>query len=292
LKGDRDIASFSAGTFQEASLDGKPTPIMAMERVRGAVAPSAIDGRLPAARDELLLAKKTMDEIGASVGDFVTVRLRGRVARFRVVAKGVIPDNEGAGLRLGRGAMITFRGLERLVPNPPRNVFLLRFRSGVDKQTALRRLSNLGAVGGRKPVDIANFNRVDSMPFAIGGLLGTIGIAVMAHTLLTSIRRRRRDLALLKTLGFERGQISRAVAWQATTIVLVALAIGIPVGIAGGRWAWTIFANDLGIVPEPVFPVLPILLVIPAAIVAANLIAAIPAALAGRTPAAVALRTE
>ena len=62
----------------------------------------------------------------------------------------------------------------------------------VDKQTALGSLRNLGALGNRRPVDIANFNRIDSMPFAIGGLLGTIAVAVMAHTLLTSIRRRRR----------------------------------------------------------------------------------------------------
>jgi hypothetical protein len=292
LERDRDIASFSAGTFQEASIDGRLTPIMAMEPVRGSVGPSAIDGRLPTAPDELLLATKTMAKVGAAVGDVVTIRLRGRSARFRVVAKGVIPDNEGAGLRLGRGAMITFQGLKRLVAAPPRNVFLLRFRPGVDEKAALQRLSNLGALGNRKPVDIANFNRIDSMPFAIGGLLGTIAIAVMAHTFLTSIRRRRRDLAVLKTLGFERGQIWRVVAWQATTIVLLALAIGIPLGIACGRWAWTIFANELGIVPDPVFPVLPILLVVPAAFLVAYLIAAVPATLAARTPAAVALRTE
>jgi ABC-type antimicrobial peptide transport system permease subunit len=208
------------------------------------------------------------------------------------VGKGVIPDNEGAGLRLGRGGMITFQGLKRLVPAPPRNVFLLRFRRGVDKEVALASLRSLGALGGHKPVDIANFNRIDSMPFAIGGLLGTIAVAIMAHTLLTSIRRRRRDLAVLKTLGFERGQISRVVAWQATTITLLALTIGIPLGIAGGRWAWTIFADELGIVPQPVIPFLPILLVIPAAILVANLIAAVPATIAGRTPAALALRSE
>jgi predicted lysophospholipase L1 biosynthesis ABC-type transport system permease subunit len=233
-----------------------------------------------------------MSKVGADLGDVVTIRVRGRSARFRVVGKGVIPDNEGAGLRLGSGAMITFQGLKRLVPAPPRNVFLLRFRPGVDKQTALEGLRNLGALGGAKPVDIANFNRIDSMPFAIGGLLGTIGVAIMAHTLVSSIRRRRRDLAVLKTLGFERGQISRVVAWQATTIALLAGAIGLPLGIAGGRWAWTLFADELGIVPEPVIPLVPILIVLPAAILVANLIAAVPATLAGRTPAALALRTE
>ena len=292
LKRDRNIAAFSAGTFQEGSIDRRPTPMMAMNFVRGSVGPSVIDGRVPTARDELLLATKTMSGLGAHLGDVMTVRIGGRSARFRVVGKGVLPDNEGAGIRLGRGAMITFQGLKTLAPAAPENVFLVKLRPGLDEKAALASFRRLGTLGATRPVDIANFNRIDSMPFAIGGLLGTIAVAILAHTLITSIRRRRRDLAVLKTLGFERGQISRAVAWQATTIVLLGIALGVPLGIAGGRWAWTIFANELGIVPEPVVPLLPILLLIPAAILVANVIAAVPAALAGRTSPALALRTE
>ena len=166
------------------------------------------------------------------------------------------------------------------------------FRPGVDREAALRSLQDLGAIGNRKPVDIANFNRIDSTPFAIGGLLGTIAVAVMGHTLLTSIRRRRRDLAVLKTLGFVRGQVSRAVAWQATTIALVAIVLGVPLGIAGGRWAWNVFADQLGIVPEPVIPVWWIAFVVAGALLVANLIAAAPAAIAARVRPGVALRAE
>jgi ABC-type antimicrobial peptide transport system permease subunit len=171
-------------------------------------------------------------------------------------------------------------------------MFLVRFAAGVDKKRALGSLEEASALTGEKPVDLANFNRVDSMPFVIGGLLGVVAIATLVHTLMTSIRRRRRDLAILKTLGFERRQVWRTVAWQATTIVLVALAIGLPLGVAGGRWAWTIFADELGIVPEPVIPLAAILLVIPAGIIAANLIAALPARLAARTRPALVLRAE
>jgi hypothetical protein len=46
------------------------------------------------------------------------------------------------------------------------------------------------------------------------------------------MRRRRRDLALLKALGFTRRQISATIAWQATSTVAVGLLIGVPVGIA------------------------------------------------------------
>jgi ABC-type lipoprotein release transport system permease subunit len=64
---------------------------------------------------------------------------------------------------------------------------------------------------------------------------------MMTHTLVTSVRRRR-DLAMLKTLGFVRGQVVAAMVWQATTFAVVALALGRPLGLAAGRWPWELTA--------------------------------------------------
>ena len=41
----------------------------------------------------------------------------------------------------------------------------------------------------------------------------------------------------MKTIGFIRWQVRYAVAWQATAIAGIALLIGLPAGVAGGRWA-------------------------------------------------------
>ena len=109
---------------------------------------------------------------------------------------------------------------------------------------------------------------------------------------MTSVHRRARDLAVLKSLGFVPAQVLRTVAWQATTLASVALVIGVPVGIALGRVVWDIFANQLGTLPEPVTPPLPLALMFPIAILAANAVAAIPGYLAARTPPALVLRTE
>ena len=100
------------------------------------------------------------------------------------------------------------------------------------------------------------------------------------------------DLAIFKTLGFTRRQVRHAIAWQATTIAAIALLIGLPTGIAGGRWAWRVFATQLGVLPEPAVPLPTILIAIPAALVLANLIAAAPARAAARTQPATVLRTE
>jgi hypothetical protein len=82
------------------------------------------------------------------------------------------------------------------------------------------------------------------------------------------------------------------VAWQATTLTLLALALGIPIGIAVGRWIWTAFSNQLGIVPSPAVPLPTLLLAVPATLLLANLIAYLPGRAAGRVQAATVLRTE
>ena len=72
----------------------------------------------------------------------------------------------------------------------------------------------------------------------------------------------------------------------------LALLLGLPLGVAAGRVAWRTFASTLGVLPEAVVPLAPVLLAVPIAVVAANLLAAVPAFLAARMRPAVVLRAE
>jgi ABC-type lipoprotein release transport system permease subunit len=108
----------------------------------------------------------------------------------------------------------------------------------------------------------------------------------------SSVRRRRRDLAVLKTLGFLPRQVWATVAWQATAFATMAVLAGLPLGVAIGRWAWRLVAVQLGVVPEPALPPLQILAVAGGAILAGNLIAAGPGWVAGRLRPALVLRSE
>jgi ABC-type antimicrobial peptide transport system permease subunit len=108
----------------------------------------------------------------------------------------------------------------------------------------------------------------------------------------TSVRARRRDLAILKTLGFSRRQVSGTVAWQASTLVAFALTCGVPLGIGAGRWAWGAFAQGIAVVPAPVLNPIWVALGLPVAVLLANLIAALPARSAARTKPAIVLRSE
>jgi ABC-type antimicrobial peptide transport system permease subunit len=106
------------------------------------------------------------------------------------------------------------------------------------------------------------------------------------------VRQRRRELALLKSLGMQRRQLRVVVACQTSTILLVALIVGIPLGIAAGRWAWTAFASEIGVVPAPVVPAAALALGAVALLAVGNLLASWPAAVAAGTPVARVLRSE
>ena len=80
--------------------------------------------------------------------------------------------------------------------------------------------------------------------------------------------------------------------WQATTLIAAALVLGIPLGSAGGRLAWSVFSTGLGVEADPVVPAFQLAIAVPAAILVANAIAAVPAFLAGRTRPAVVLARE
>jgi predicted lysophospholipase L1 biosynthesis ABC-type transport system permease subunit len=146
--------------------------------------------------------------------------------------------------------------------------------------------------GRERPAQITNLDRIRWTPVVLAALLAALAVATVGHTLVTSIRRRRRDLALLKTMGFVRGQVSAAVAWQATTIALVAVVVGLPVGLALGRVLWRALAEQMGIVPDVVTPGTALLVAAPATLLLINLIALVPGWLAGRVRPAVALRAE
>jgi ABC-type antimicrobial peptide transport system permease subunit len=97
---------------------------------------------------------------------------------------------------------------------------------------------------------------------------------------------------VLKVLGFVRSQIRATVAWQSSTLALLAGLVGLPLGIAAGRTAWDVFAGRLGVPPRPVTPVVAVAVLLPVLLVLANVVAAVPGRVAARMRPAAALRTE
>jgi hypothetical protein len=242
-----------------------------------------------------MLGTRNLERAGLQVGDIAVLRLGNTAAGLRVVGRGLFPEFGDAG-GLGNGVYMTFRGLKRMLPEARENVFLLRYRPGTDasSETAHLRaaLDPLPTRASGEPREVQALSDISGLPALLGGVLAVLAAATLAHTLISSVRRRRRDLAVLRTMGFVRRQVWLSVLWQTVTLVAVALVIGIPLGALLGRFAWNVFAEDLGVLPEAVVPVAATLLIVPATIVLANLIAAIPGRMAARAQPGLALRAE
>jgi ABC-type lipoprotein release transport system permease subunit len=220
---------------------------------------------------------------------------------MEVVGRAVFPVFAEAG-SLGEGAFADLGATKRILGQELEYYeqgLLVRLASptdvdGVveDVRDALGPTNELFVIQQGRPTDITNFGRVEATPYLLGAILAGLSCATLAYLLVTAVRRRRRELAVLKTLGFVRGQVRATVGWQATTLIVVALVIGIPLGVAAGRWIWSLFADELGVVNEPRVPLLAIAILVPVAVVVANAIAALPAAIAARTRPAIVLRAE
>ncbi|HTS96646.1 MAG TPA: hypothetical protein VMI33_08485 [Streptosporangiaceae bacterium] len=89
-----------------------------------------------------------------------------------------------------------------------------------------------------------------------------------------------------------RGQLAAITAWQACALTAVALLAGLPVGVAAGRWAWGLFAGEVGLSPAAITPVSLVLPLVPGAILAAIAITFPSGWRNARTNPAAALRAE
>ncbi|MGH2715544.1 MAG: FtsX-like permease family protein [Thermoleophilaceae bacterium] len=296
LRADRSIAELTAGTVDEIRIGGKATGVLAMKSIRGALSPTVLEGRAPAGSREILLGTKTAGTLAAEIGDTVEGRIGDRASAFRVVGRGVLPDFaiSGSGpLAFGNGVAMTAEGMRRLDPRAPRNLLLLGLAPTAEAPATLARLQReASATPPPRPADVGNWGRVDAFPYLAAALIGVGAAALLAQALITSIRRRDRDLAIFKTLGFERRAMRATVAWQASTVAAIGVLVGLPLGVGLGRFGWNLFAAELGVVPEPMAPAWSALLVIPAALLLANLVALVPAAIAARIRPALVLRAE
>jgi ABC-type antimicrobial peptide transport system permease subunit len=179
--------------------------------------------------------------------------------------------------------------LIRFRPNQRGTEHTMQF---LDRELFRGNPGNGAVLGPQRPNDATSYEHLTRTPLYLALLLIALAIGSAAHLLMTSVRRHRRDLALLKTLGFTRHQVSTAVFAQASTLIGVALVVAVPVGVISGRWLWATTAHSLGIpVSQPV-PITDILIVIIGAVAVANLLAFIPGRLASRIRPSVALRTE
>jgi putative ABC transport system permease protein len=317
------VTEYAAGNYGQLAIDGQIVPAIGVDQLHGSGYLTLLAGRAPAAPDEIALGAQTLHAIHRQLGQTVRVTVNlltsGVAAQrlMRIVGVAILPAfsrGSFAPTDLGTGAVVPASVLSvRSSPNATTlcftsatcyNFFLLRYRPGTDLTAAAATLTTaaLTKVGcpvgsctvtaDQRPGDIKDYAGIRDTPLVLGAVLVLLAVGTLAHVLLTGVRRRRRDLAVLKTLGLVRSQVLRVVAWQASALAGAALLVGLPLGILAGRWVWTLFAGSAGVSGVPDVPVLLVLAAVPVTLVLANVIAAGPGWDAARVRPAAVLRTE
>ena len=293
------VAAYVGYASGELLVEGEGLQVAALGRGRGDAGPVASEGRLPRADDEIALGHQTLDDVDKEIGDTVTVTSApGQPAiDARVVGTLVLPAGLDELFTLSEGAVMTGEGVaavagdEAYIPN----TFLVDFADGTTQEQGIASLQEdfPETVGAFQFSDqVENLRQVQRLPRLLALLVGVLALGTLANVLITAVRRRRRDLATFVTLGFRRRQLAATVSWQATTFALLALVLGIPLGVAAGRLVWRAVATTIGLDVDPALPQAWIVLLVLTVLVVANIVALLPARTAAHTRPAEILRSE
>ena len=306
------VTGWTYGDHGIIGIGGQLVPAIGLAPGRGPMfSPTLLAGRAPGTSHEIVLGTSTLRRLGLHVGQPVAVTVNGHPMRDRIVGRAVFP-NFGQGsftpTDLGDGAETTAAVLRsQAVPTgglPGYEFVLLRFTHGPGRGPAMARFQrSMGrfcaqvqqstcVVMDQRPNGVTSYARIDGTPRVLAALLAALGIAVLAQFVVVSGRRRRRDFAVLKTLGLLGRQLRAVIAWQVSVLAGIALLVGLPLGVAVGRWSWQLFGSGLGIPPGAGLPVSLVLLTLPAVLIIANAVALWPGRSAARIRPAQVLRTE
>ncbi len=312
LDKDPDVATWSGLNFVGAELDGRQV-LMLAERPGAAVAPPLLSGHGLDASNQVVLGATTLLQLHRRLGDTVTFSVGKSRPRRLVIVGTATMASISKGLEMGSGALVAtsdfpaslLNAQESPIPGP--NAVVIRIRAGVDPTAAYRSLEEIttkidaipgdaGAAGGvvpvLRPAGIVNYRSMGTTPSILSIGLAVGAVVALGLTLVASVRRRRHDLALLKTLGFTQRQAAAAIAWQSSVAVVIGMIIGVPAGIIIGRSLWVLFAHEINAVPAPIVPGTLIAVMAVGALVLANIVAAVPGRIAARTPTSLLLRAE
>jgi hypothetical protein len=319
LAGQPAVTAWSEFSFAQLPIDGQIIPALGLQRQLGSVEPPTTGGHALSGPGQAELGSVTLHQLGKKIGDRVQIGIPGHQQTVVITGTVTLPSF-GVGAAdhpsLGRGVMVPAATLRAVMgqsgPKPAESqalpvlpstalIDLAPGTTAAQRHALITRITSAnpdGTPGGTyemvsaRASAVVNAEQLGGQPLALAVGMAVAAVLSLALTVLSLVRRRRGELALLKVLGMTRRQLWAVVAWQTTLTLLIAVLVGGVLGIVFGRLAWHAFAGSLGIVPIVEVSVPVLIGGLAVLVVAGNLLAAVPAAVAARTRPAAALRAE
>lgn len=266
-----------------------------------AIAAVVVSGRMPTSADEIALGPRMLVFQGVRVGQMVRLSGDNGTHLYKVTGSGLVPEGPRNGY--AEGAWISPAGYDLIFEKHKFHSLLVSLRPGADvaatiaalakaTDTAIPEAQGFAFSPPDPPVEVAEIRSVRTLPIALGGFLALLAVGAVGHALATAVRRRSHDVAVLRALGMTQWQCRWIVVTQASVLALIGLLFGVPLGLATGRTLWRVVADYTPL--QYVAPTAPwaLLVIAPAALLVANLLAAVPGRRAARLKISHVLRTE
>jgi ABC-type lipoprotein release transport system permease subunit len=332
LNSDPEVAGWSAVDFASVQIDSEATPVLLMRPYAKVSPLLLSGHGLEANDQIVLgpatmqqLHKRVGETVTVSYGSPEDSPVYVPPTELTIVGTAALPavgsplsghPSMGTGAIVSEGlqpkAMAKFLSSPYPALNGPKMVFV-RLRPGVSNAAGLQSFKSVDQAGNKAlyavpdgegkgdsveplavqyPAEIENYRSIGDTPSVLALGLAAGASVALGLTLTASVRRRRRELAMLRALGFIGRQLRATIAWQASVAGVAGVVVGVPLGIVLGRWLWTLFARYINAVPEPTIPVLTVIIVSVCALLLVNIVAALPARIAARVSTAQVLRGE
>lgn len=284
------------------TIDGIPEFVTATRDVKGHLAPVVVRGRAPVGTAELALGGDTADRLGVEVGDVVEVALGGAAAPMRVAGIVALPVPEdggssASGAYLAADATDALGGEAACIDGDScsRAVGLV-LREGVPLPLIAERYTDdehdIGVYLPQPPAEVERLAAVQDLPGYLAGFLALLAATAVSFAAASTVRRRRADLAVLRVLGMTGRQLRTTVSVLVLTLTAAGALAGSVLGLVVGRSVWRGVADSVSLPYAPDVPLAFAILTPLAAVLLAQAAATLSRWTAGRTPAALVLRTE
>lgn len=307
---DDRVDAVAAALREHVDVKGRPLPVYATTDLKGSLGMVAIEGRIPITTGEIAIGPATAKARAIDVGDSIPVGPDGDPTE--VVGLVLLPQTPHSSF--DQGAVLTAPELERMVqrartvdaevsgqepdPSPLQVAYAMR----VDPDASVDDVAApiLEVADGDPsaiemseiPADAENLRNVRTLPLLFAAFTVFLAVGALAHVTASTIRRRRGEIAVLRALGLTPRQARRAFSWQGSTLAFVGLAVGIPLGILAGTaiWRWVARATPVVYVSPVLWWVL--VVAVPATLLIAVAVAALPGGRAARLHLGETLRAE
>jgi FtsX-like permease family len=241
-RGEIDLVAASGETRQVGAVG--------LEGATGPMWLAVLAGRSPPGPGEIALGSSTMRDLGLDIGQTTTISGPCGTRSVEVVGRAIVPlifdDDPDTGLVL---PLATFDELcaEQLIAEIDETVgVLVRLEDGESAEAFVESMAaeqRYAAPIAAVPSSVNTLGDVRQVPLLVAITVGLLGALAGAHALLLAVRRRHGDLAVLRALGMRPAEVRRVIRWQALTLGLAAVGLGLPAGVVAGRAVWRAIAE-------------------------------------------------